>query len=123
MSISHFNLVQRQGNIHSLLIISKSFRTYSKVKYGSLFSDCLFPGGESYCQYFKDQEKKHPFSEEVLKYRLINRNSFIVYSVGPDEVDDNLEVLEDAEINLNFKELNNGDSAKGDILIYYVKEQ
>ncbi len=72
-----------------------------------------------------DDYIRDPFNpEDYLRYILINDSSYILYSVGPNELDDNFskikELINTDKIHkLDFNEYIEGEDA-GDILIYYV---
>ncbi len=60
-----------------------------------------------------------PFSGENYKYVLFNENSFIMYSVGADGLDDNSDVFSQSDkFTFNHYDIN---SNKGDILIYHLE--
>jgi len=68
-----------------------------------------------------------PFSDKPLRYYKLSSASFIVYSVGPDGLDDNSEKINRFKggglENLDFTSLDSNTPPKGDILIYYHVEK
>lgn len=73
-----------------------------------------------------EEYMKDPFSEDFLKYYSFDENSFILYSVGPDGNDDNMDKLMGyknlSEIKRLFNEYNDT-KVTGDLLIYFYRNE
>ncbi len=106
------------------------FLNYYKEDFGEYPNDLqqlikLFKDDTDYSGVTKSNIKSNitdPFSGMNYKYVLINDNSFILYSVGPDGLDDNTDIINEfmKSGKVVFRHFDR-DVSKGDILIHHLE--